>query len=311
MAAPVMLRSNFPDLFSADALPVLEELFEASFDQFEPIHEMMYQQHSTEKDIWQSSEMTDLPQFNVVAEGEDFSFKRRKQGASKTLVIKKYGLGASISQEMIEDGKMSEMAGLIRELGRSAAESRIIQAMNVFNNGFSSSETTADGQPVFDTAHTLPSGLTFRNELSTSADLDVTSLESALTDFETQFVSDSGKQLKLMPKWLVVAPANKRNAKELIGSELKANTADNNMNSFKEEGLSVISSPHLTDSDGWFLVSAQDVNGLRQINRTGVETKMAPADTVGFVSDSMLIKSRYRWQIGAIHPYGLYGSPGV
>jgi len=306
---PVFLQSNLSDLFGVNSLPVLEELFRTSFDLFPKAHEMLFKVVAHDREIWQSSELHDLPQFSVVPEGAEYTFQRQKQGASKTFTIQKFGLGVSISEEMVEDGKFDHIQMLISELGRSAAESREIKAMNVFNNGFSS-ETTSDGQPVFDQAHTLPSGLTFRNELATAADLDVTSLTTAISDYETEFISDNGKQLMLRKKTLLVHPDNRLLAKELLQSNLKPETADNNMNSFMDEGMSVVSSPHLTDADAWFILSMPQDTGLRVISRSPVETKAGGPD-VGFSTDAILYKSRYRWQVGAIHPYGAFGSPGV
>ena len=109
---------------------------------------------------------------------------------------------------------------------------------------------------------------------------------------------------------LVVHSSQRRLAKELIGSELKPNTTDNNLNALRDEGLIIVSSPHLTDTDAWFLTASPIETGLRIIQRTGIETKAAGPD-VGFTSDSILYKSRYREELGVTHPYGVYGSPGA
>jgi hypothetical protein len=315
MSTPVTLRNQYGDLYGSSMLPVLEELFKAEVAQHPSRRNEVFQVKATDRDIWQASEIHDLDLFNEVAEGENYNFKRAKQGASKTLTIKKYGLGFSISEEAVEDGKFDMIADMTKKLARSGRESQEINAMAIFNNGFST-ETAADGQPVFDTAHTLPSGVTFRNELSSAADLSATSLEAMLTDFETQFVGDSGIIYNIMPKTILVHPSNKRLAKELIGSELKVNdvSSDNSgtnaMNSFREEGLRVISSPHLTDTDAWFMLGAPEETGLRIIERKPLETKAAGAD-VGFATDAIFYKARYREEIGVTHPYGIFGSPGA
>ena len=181
--------------------------------------------------------------------------------------------------------------------------------MNIFNNGFTS-ETAADGQYVFDTDHSLPSGLSFRNKASTDADLSASALESALIDFETQQIGDSGIIYNVKPKVLLVPPALKRYAQELIGSDLKADTADNNMNSLKSDGLSVISSPHLTDTDAWFLLASPEQTGMRIINRKPLSTKASGQD-VGFINDSIYYKSSYRENLGVMHSYGTFGSDGA
>lgn len=309
MSAPVALRSQYGDLYGSGMLPVLEELFRAEIAQHPSRREALFKNVPHDRDIWQSSEIHDMDLFNEVPEGSEYDFRRPKQGANKTLSVVKYGLGFSISEEMVDDGKFDMIAEMVKKLGRSAKESQEIQAMNIFNNGFSS-ETTSDGLSLYNSAHTLPSGLTFRNRLASDSDLSVTSLDQAITDFETVFVGDSGIVYNLKPKILLVHSSNRKYAMELIGSELKADTADNNMNSLKQEGLMVVSSPHLTDPDAWFLQADPAETGLRIISRKPVETKAAGPD-VGFATDSILYKSRYREKIGAIHPYGSFGTPGA
>lgn len=317
--APVFRRDQYSDLYGENMLPVLEELFRLNFEQAPSRRAELFKQLQTERDIWQSTEIHDLGLFKEIPEGTEYSFERGKQGASKTLKPVKYGLGFSISEEAVEDGKFDMIADHVRRLARSGRESQEIQAMNILNNGFTT-ETTADGVSLFNTAHPLPSGGTYRNRLSSDADLSVTSLETMLTDFETQFVGDSGIIYRIEPRKIVVAPANKRLAKELIGSDLKAQTVEaasgdgitqvNNMNSFKEEGLSVVSSVHLTDEDAWFMMGEPVDTGLRIISRTGMQTKVGGPD-VGFLADSILYKSRYREKIGAIHGYGAFGTTGA
>lgn len=314
---PVALRSQYGDLFGSTMLPVLEELFRAEIAQHPSRRSQLFKTIATDRDIWQATELHDLDLFDQIPEGQDYTFKRAKQGASKTLTISKYGLGFSISEEAVDDGKFDLIADMTRKLARSGQESQEIAAMNIFNNGFSA-ELAADGRPVFDTGHLLPSGLVFRNELASAADLSATSLEQMLQDFETQFIGDSGIIANIKPKVLLVHPSNKRLAKELIGSDLKPDyvvtstgtTNINNMNSFREEGLIVVSSPHLTDVDSFYMLAMPEETGLRLVVRKAMETKAGGAD-IGFSSDSVFYKSRYREAIGVTHPYGIFGSPGT
>jgi hypothetical protein len=317
MAGPRFIRNNYSDLYGEDMLPALEELFRSELKTHPSRREQLFKVVSTDMDIWQASELHDMPLMKQVSEGEDYSFEAPAQGASKTLKPVKYGLGFSISEEAVDDGKFAFISDAIAKLAKSARESQEIQAMNIFNNGFST-ETTADGVAVFSTSHTLPSGGTIRNKLSSDADLSVTSLEQMLVDFETQFVGDSGIINLIRPKYLVVAPTNKRLAMELIGSELKATTATagtdgitnvNNMNSLKSDGLIVVSSPHLTDTDAWFLTADPSETGLRIVSRKPIETKAAAPD-VGFKNDSILYKTRYREKIGVTHANGIFGTSG-
>jgi hypothetical protein len=306
--APVALRSQFSDLFGSGMLPVLEELFTMELEQAPMQREKLFKKVAHDRDIWQSSEIHDLDLFAQIAEGSEYSFKRAKQGANKTLTIKKMGLGFSITREAVEDGKFDLIQDMVKKLAKSAKESMEVDGMNILNNGFSS-ETTADGLSIFNAAHTLPSGTTFRNKLSADSDLSPSALDTMLQDFETQFVGDSGIFYHIRPKYLVVPPALRRYALEIVGSDLKADTADNNINSLKADGLEVVVSPRLTDSDAWFLTAAPEETGLRIIERTPLKTE---SDSVnGFVNDAIFYKASYREQLGCTHPYGVFGTPGA
>jgi hypothetical protein len=66
----------------------------------------------------------------------------------------------------------------------------------------------------------------------------------------------------------------------------------------------------LTDADAWYLLASPEETGLRIISRKPIETKAAGPE-VGFATDAILYKSRYREKIGATHAYGAYGNSGV
>lgn len=322
MAGPRFVRANYQDLFGSSQLPVLEDLFRWELQQHPSRRAALFQKKSTSRDIMQTSAMHDLPLLQAIAEGQDYSFEATPQGANKTFVPVKYGLGVSISEEAQEDGKFDEIGDMLRKLAKSARESQEIQAMNIFNLGFSTA-TTADGVALFSDSHTMPSGGTLRNVLSSAADLSDTSLKQMLTDFKTQFIGDSGIKYMIQPRNLVIHPDNYHLAKELIGSDLSTAVAvtgtgaagdgvsnTNNMNSLREYGLQVVDSAHLTDADAWFLTAAPSDTKLMIISRKDIETKAAGNDA-GFINDSLLYKCRYREVVGASEPIGVFGTPGA
>jgi hypothetical protein len=313
MAGPRFLRANYADLFGSAMLPALEELFRYELAQYPSLRDQLFKTVPTTQSIWQSSELHDMPMFSAMQEGQDYSFDAPPAGANKTLTPQKYGLGFSISEEAVDDGKFGFIADAIQKMAKSGRESQQIQAMAVINNGFSAT-TTADGVALFSASHTLPSGGTVRNKLSSDSDLSDSSLKQALIDFSNQFVGDSGIIYRMQPKTLLVSSDNQFIAREILGSDKTtatgSNQAPNNMNSLKDEGLQVVVSPHLTDSDAWFLLASPAETGLRIVSRKPIETKAAGAD-VGFANDSILYKSRYREIIGAVHHLGAFGTPGA
>lgn len=304
----MILRNNFGDLFGTSALPALEAIFKHNLQLHPMIREKLFKTISISGDLWQSSEIGDLQNFEQVDEATDFSYVSPRAGASKSLRPLKYGLGFQISREAMDDGKFSMVADQMKALAESAIDSQEQSAMDIFNNGFVTTYNTGrDGLALFSTAHTVPSGLTFRNRPTTHVDLSPSALDTALTDFATQQIRDSGKIVNMQPRVLLVAPANVRYAKEIVGSELKADTADNNMNSLKGEGLTVMSSPRLTDTDAWFLAAAPEKTGLKLIKRSGIETSSQEE----FDNDTIKYKSRYREIIGFDDAYGLWGTAGI
>jgi hypothetical protein len=66
----------------------------------------------------------------------------------------------------------------------------------------------------------------------------------------------------------------------------------------------------LSDADAWFLLGNKEETGLRIAKRKGIETK-ASDPAVGFLTDSIYYKSRYREAIGVMHAYGIWGCDGV
>ncbi len=309
MSAPVAQRANYSDLFGSGALPALDYLFKHNLALQPSIRERIAKVGSTDRDITQRSELGDLQNFSEVPEGTDYTMVRPRQGLSKTFVMSKYGLGFSISEEMVEDGKMDFVSYMIKKLAESAMDSQEQSVIDLYNNAFGSTNAW-DGNDLCASSHTLPSGLTFRNRASSDVDLSPSALDTALQDFNTQFIRDSGKIARIQPKVLLVAEANKRYAREILGSDLRADTADNNMNSLKDEGLIVLSSPKLTDSDAWFLIAAPEELGVEIVKRKGLETKAAGPDA-GFMNDSILYKARYREKVGVSHAYGVWGTTGA
>lgn len=309
MATPALKRTNFGDLFSTTMLPVLEEIFQSNLQRHPSVRDRIFKKIMSDRDIWQYTEIHDMPLFSSVSEGADYTFDRPKQGYDKTFTHVKYGLGFSISEEAVEDGKFSFIADAVEKLAKSAKETQEQAAMDILNNGFTSA-TTADSQPVFSTAHTTPTGTyTIANKPSTDLDLSFSSLSTCLSNFKKAFRGDSGIYNLIMPKILLVPTELELYAKQLVGSAQIADSADNNMNPF-QNGLQVIASPHLTDADAWFLLSDPSEHGLRVIERKGIETMSGPS-AVGFLNDAVFYKCRYRESVGAVNHQGLYGTSGA
>ena len=121
------LRNQYSDLFGSSQLPVLELLFRTELEQHPSRREALFNERSTDRDIWQYTEKHDLELFKSVPENSEFSFVTDKQGSDKTLTVEKFGLGFSISEGMVADAKFDAMADLTRKLAKSAKEKCIFK----------------------------------------------------------------------------------------------------------------------------------------------------------------------------------------
>ena len=308
MAAPIVNRGNFTHSYGSAQLPVLKEIFVAAMETYANYREKLGKVVPHDRDIYQGSELWGFNLLPSVAEGSEITFSAANQGASKTLTVAKYARGISWSEEFEEDGKMDLVGKMVQLLAKSAMETQHVNFMDLFNNGFGT-QTAPDGVAIFSASHTLPSGGTYSN-IITGADLSATSLEAALVAFETQFVDDGGVVQKYAPKVLLVAPQNRFIAYELLNSIGRADTADNNINSFKQFGLEVVVSQHLTDTDSFYIMGDTSSHGLRIIERKPLVTMYAGSDW-GYTNDSKAYKAKFREAYGAMSAQAIIGSQGA
>jgi len=175
----------------------------------------------------------------------------------------------------------------------------------LFNNGFNTAFTGPDGVTLFNTAHPLVGGGSNANRPATDGDLSVAQLRTALNDIANT-KDDAGKILHWRAKILLVPYNAKWLAMELIGSDLRGDTADNAINAFKDDGLVVVATPYLTDANDFFLLAEPAKHNVRTYWR---ERPNVLHDW-DFETSSMKVKIRARWRKGWSDYRGVYGTSG-
>jgi phage major head subunit gpT-like protein len=194
-----------------------------------------------------------------------------------------------------------------KALARGMAYTKQVKAAAVLNNGFSAGVTYGDGVSLFSTAHPLVSGGTNSNRPATAADLNETSLESAVIQIAA-WTDERSLLIAAKPKKLIIPPALMFVATRLLETSLRVGTTDNDINAIKNngsipEGYTV--NHFLTDANGWFLTT--DVpNGLKHFVRTPLSTSMDG----DFDTGNTRYKARERYSFGVSDPLGMFGSPG-
>lgn len=257
----------------------------------------------SEKDSYESG----FKAMPVKPEGQPSTYDTLIPGISKTYTHATYAMGYEITEEAIEDNLHTPetFAKLPLALSGSAEETIEVSAANVFNNGFSTNGF--DAVPLFSASHPLLTGGTQSNTPSTQADLSVTSLQNAITAFG-QFVDERGLHKATFAKQLLVSVDNQFIAEELLKSEYKPYTANNERNAIMSKDLGFNVNHYLTDSDAWFLLSAKEDHALKFYWRVRLGALRKSTD---FDTTNLKHLARMRFSVGYSHYKGTYGSSGA
>ncbi len=305
----MMIRGQFRDFFFETMLPALNAKVWATYKAKPRLYNRLLRVDSTSRSIEQFSQMTGVGLFNEVKEGADTLTDTMIQGFDKTFKPLKFGLGIAASQELVEDDKIGIVSRRSVALANSAVQTIEIQSASVYNNGFVG--VGPDGQPLFSASHPLVKvGGVQNNILAVPADLDITSLELALTDWETIKTAEGFFQSSPTPR-LLVQPANRWNAYEILKSPGRSDTANNTTNAFKyaENGgiEQIIIWAQLSDPDAWFLVAPPDETELLWLWRKQPYTKPDYIEK----NETGYVYMRYRADYGYYGWKGVYGTPGA
>ena len=219
----------------------------------------------------------DFSALRLKGEGEAIQYDDPLWGPEKSYTPVRFGLGYKITQEMIDHELYGQVEKFEKGLIKSAIDLQETKAALLLNNGFATtaddgfSATGFDSLALFSTAHTrLDGGTNLRNRPSTDADLGITSLQAAIIDFHTQNLDERGRPQLIRPKLLIINPADIFTAREILQSQFKPGTANNEVNAIREEGLSFMVSHYLTDADAWYLIGDQhDLNFIWDVRPRG------------------------------------------
>jgi hypothetical protein len=224
----------------------------------------------------------------------------------------RYGLGMRVTHEVLSDMKYPQTAKAVTLFGRSAVIVEEAVTVAIFNNAFNTSypwHPDVGAIPLISAAHVLADGVnTTSNLLGTAADLDVTPLGLMTTLLESQQVDPIGVGTPYTVRNLIVAPANKYLAMELLRSSDRPDTAERATNVLKGIANLVVWNG-LTDADAWFMDSAD--NELYFYTREALDTDVETiAQTGGKRGDKFYFADeRFSTLIADFH--GIVGTPGA
>lgn len=253
--------------------------------------------------------LTGLGQFVYKAEGAAYAFDEPIPGNTIRFTHLTYALGFRVTKEMMEDDLYAIMNRMSKELSRSAALNKEVQAFSILNNAFSSSFSGYDSAALCSATHTLLNGDTLSN-LATG-DFSYSALQTALELFEA-FTDDRGYKVIVQPSMVIHSPGDMWNVNTVLKTVGKPGTADNDNNTITSMFNLVPQLVHyLTDSDAWFVTASKsDIDsgdGARMYIR--VDDQFASDDDPN--TGDAIFTGRHRVSTGFGDWRWLVGSAGV
>jgi hypothetical protein len=296
--------TNFAELLE----PGLRKIYGDAYNDYPEEYSKVFEVDTSSKNFEQDQSLTGLGLAAVKGQGSSISYSDAINGYTKTYTHTTYGLGFMITRELWEDALYRNIKGMPKALARSVRQTVEYLAANHFNYAFTASSAYygSDSKELCATDHPLIGGSTGRNELSTAADLDITSYEQALIDIQT-FVDDRSLKVAAKPRRMIIHPSNVFQAQMILKSSMLPDTANNNYNPAQGTMPGGYVVMHwLTDEDAWFIQT--DVpNGMTWLWRRRPEfTKDNDFD-----SENAKFKTTFRCSSGWSDWRGIFGSPGA
>ncbi|NBQ80138.1 MAG: hypothetical protein EBT99_16300 [Betaproteobacteria bacterium] len=292
-----------------ELLPGLNALFGLEYARYGEEHKEIYETESSERSFEEETKLSGFSAAPVKNEGSAIAYDNAQEAWTARYTHETIALGFSITEEAVEDNLYDSLsARYTKALARAMAYTKQVKAAAILNNGWASTVTYGDGQPLFSTAHPLVSGGTNSNTTSTGVDLNETSLENAVIQIAA-WTDERGLLIAARPRKLIVPSALQFVATRLLETELRVGTNNNDINALKNngsipEGYTI--NHWLTDPNAWFLTT--DVpNGLKHFVRTPLQNSMDG----DFDTGNVRYKARERYSFGVSDPLGIYGSQGA
>jgi|TARA_R100001460_G_scaffold8963_4_gene21951 hypothetical protein len=289
--------------------PGLNALFGMEYDRYENEHAEIYESENSDRAFEEEVMLAGFGAAPIKQEGAAVSFDMANESFTARYTHETIALAFSITEEAVEDNLYDKLSSrYTRALARSMANTKQVKAAATLNNAFDSSFTFGDGKELCATDHPTTAGGNFRNELSTAADLNETSLEQSLIDISA-FIDERGLKIALRGMKMIIPPALQFVAERLMASNLRPGSADNDVNAVRNMGMlpeGYVVNHFLTDTDAFF-IKTDAPNGFKHFVRTPMQTAMEG----DFDTGNVRYKARERYSFGVSDPRCVFGSPGA
>ena len=298
--------------FAKDLIPGVKTWFGQKYKEYPIEYLDIFEKMNSTRAFEEEVGVTGFGLAAIKNEGTGIAYDEQEQGFVSRYTHVTYGLGFIITREMYEDGIAVTVAlRRANSLAFSIRQTKEIVGANILNRAFTAAYTmgsNSDGKELCATDHPNKAGGTWRNELSTPADLSESALEQACIDIAS-FTTDKGLTIAIRPKALIIPQALEFDAYRILESIGQSGTANNDINALRSSGKfpqGIMVNHYLTDTDAWF-IKTDCPDGLKYMERR--------ADSFGtendFDTENAKFKATFRGSFGWSDPRGIFGSPGA
>lgn len=297
-------RASFGDLLE----PGFRKIFDDRYSEIPQVFPEIFRVNDSKKQDEKDSAVTGFGLMTETAEGDPIQYEDPVQMYDVSYVHKKYTKGFKVSEELYEDDQYNVIKKKPAALARSARRTAEYWAAQVFNNSFNTSYLGGDAKPLASTSHPMSTGGTAQSNASaTGITLTEANLETGLLALRGQD-DDKGMKIMAKAKVLLVPPALEKEAKILVGSNLRSGqTSTGNVNDINvyKGALKIVSWDYLSSETAWFLLDS-DLHELNWFWRIRPEFKQDQTFDTGMA----LFKARMRFSRGWSDWRGVWASKG-
>ena len=288
--------------------PGLNALFGLEYDRYENQHTEIFDLENSDRAFEEEVMLGGFGNAEVKPEGSGVVYEQAQETFTARYSHETIALAFSLTEEAVEDNLYDKISTrYTKALARSMANTKQIKAANVLNRAFNSSFLGGDDKELCATDHPTLSG-TQKNELSTAADLNETSLEQMLIDI-ADMKDERGLKIALRGMKMIIPVQLQFVAERLMKSDGRVGTADNDVNALKNMGMvpqGYVVNNFLTDTDAFF-IKTDSPNGLKHFVRAPIRTAMEG----DFDTGNVRYKARERYSFGFSDWRGIFASPGA
>ena len=290
--------------------PGLNALFGLEYKRYENQHAEIYTTESSDRAFEEEVMLSGFGQAQTKPEGSGVAFDSAQETFTARYTHETIALGFAITEEAIEDNLYDRLASrYTKALARSMSNAKQVKAVEPLINGLPGVDTfkSGDGESLFGVSHPTVAG-SFKNTLTTQADLNETSLEQSMIDIAAM-TDERGLRVAARGVKMIIPSELQFTAERLMKSQGRTGTADNDINAIVSMGMvpqGYRVNNYLTDSDAFYILT--DVpNGMKMFTRAPLTTAMEG----DFDTGNVRYKARERYVFGVSDPRGIFGVEGA